>query len=271
MGALVFSGCGSIPAADAVHTNASLTAPSATQERSTPSDNLLRIASQIEERGSIATALPLYERAATSPDADAPVYSRLADAYTKLGRYAEAEKTYRTALVKRADYGPALLGLGGILIGTGRAKEGLATLKQAAPLVNQPSAYDRLGVAHMAMGEPLEALASFEQAHSMAPGDTDIATNLALAAALSGDFDKAAGLAKEIAKAPDLKDYHRRNLVLIQAIAGRDEDARLAGHSLNSATVEQILDQARDIGSIASPKERAIALGTINTKTVTAR
>jgi tetratricopeptide (TPR) repeat protein len=277
--ALVSAGCEGLPSAESLsgEANASSSAGLANQPATTgsvqpasnTSDSLLRIADQIEARGSVATALPLYERAASSPSADATTFTRLADAYAKLGRYPDAEQVYRSALGKRSDYGPALLGLGGVLLRTGRSEEGLAALVRAAPLVNTAPAYDRLGVAHMAMGQPREALASFEQAHTMAPADADITTNLALAAALSGQYDKAAGLAKQVTTTPNLKDYHQRNLVLILGISGRADDARLAGTHLDPALVAQLLEQARDLRAIASPKARALALGTVNTKTTT--
>lgn len=275
MAALASAACESLPSAESLNgsANAGLAdQPAATgsvQPASNASDSLLRIADQIEARGSVETALPLYERAASSPSADATTFTRLADAYAKIGRNSDAEQVYRSALVKRSDYGPALLGLGGVLLRTGRSEEGLVALVRGAPLVNQAPAYDRLGVAHMAMGQPREALASFEQAHTMAPADIDITTNLALAAAVSGQYDKAASLAKQINTTPDLKDYHRRNLVLILGIAGRAEDARLAGTHLDPVIVDQLLGQARDLRAIASPKARALALGTVNTKTAT--
>jgi Flp pilus assembly protein TadD len=273
MAALVSAGCETLPAAETLNADASLTAQpvGGVQPKTSPTENLIRIADQIEARGSVETALPLYQRAAESPGADAAVYTRLADAYAKLGRYPEAERTYQVALGKQSGYGLALLGLGGVLIRTGRSEEGLAALVKAAPIVNQASAYDRLGVAHMVMGQPREALASFEQAHSMDSSDIDIATNLALAAALSGQYDKAATLAKRVTISPDLKEYHRRNLVLILGIAGRAEEARAAAAQLDSVTAEQLLTQARDLRAIASPKARALALGTVNAKAVATR
>jgi tetratricopeptide (TPR) repeat protein len=275
--ALVSAGCESLPAGEALNSDGSTASVAGqpgsgtTQAPSNASDNLLRIAAQIEARGSVETALPLYERAAQSPNADAQILTRLGDAYTKLNRYPDAERSYRAALAKRADYGLALLGLGGVLIRTNRSEEGLATLVRAAPLVNKALAYDRLGVAHMAMGQPREALASFEQAHSMDGADIDITTNLALAAALSSQYDKAAGLAKQVTGSPEVKDYHRRNLVLILAISKREDDARIAGTHLDPATIEQLLAQGRDLRAISSPKARALALGTVNTKTVAAQ
>jgi tetratricopeptide (TPR) repeat protein len=273
MAALVSAGCETLPAAETLNADASLTAQpgGGVQPKTSPTENLVRIADQIEARGSVETALPLYQRAAESPGADAAVYTRLADAYAKLGRYPEAERTYQAALAKQSGYGLALLGLGGVLIRMGRSEEGLAALVKAAPIVNQASAYDRLGVAHMVMGQPREALASFEQAHSMDSADIDIATNLALAAALSGQYDKAATLAKRVTISPDLKEYHRRNLVLILGIAGRAEEARAAAAQLDSVTAEQLLTQARDLRAIASPKARALALGTVNAKAVATR
>lgn len=275
LAALVSAGCESLPTAESLSgdgSTASVTAQpggGTAQAPSNASDNLLRIGAQIEARGSVETALPLYERAASSPSADAPVFTRLGDAYAKLGRYPEAERSYRAALAKRSDYGHALLGLGSVLIRTSRSEEGLGMLVRAAPLVNHASAYDRLGVAHMAMGQPREALASFEQAHTMDGADIDITTNLALAAALSSQYDKAAGLAQQVTNSPEVKDYHRRNLVLILAISNREQEARVAGTHLDPLTVEQLLGQGRDLRAISSPKARALALGTVNTKTAT--
>ena len=267
LGAMIATGGCAETSSVEVQTGASLTAQPVVAARpvADPTSNLLRLAGDIEARGSLETALPLYERAAAEPDASVAVQTRLADAYAKLGRYPEAEKAYRAALAKQADYGPALLGLGGVLVRTGRGEDGVAMLAKAAPLVNQATAYDRLGIAHMSLGQPREALACFEQAHAMAPKDIDIATNLALAAALAGQYDKAAALANEIAGAEKLRDYHRRNLILVLGIAGHpDEAKRAAGDVIDEAGVAQLLKQAQALRKTPSSKSRALALGTVN-------
>ena len=265
--AALVAGCADMPSEE-LQSTASLTAEPARPNQGTPSSNMLRLAGELEAKGSVATAIPLYERAAAEPQADISVHVRLGDAYAKIDRFAEAEAAYRTALAKQTDYGPALLGLGGVLVRSGQSEEGLATLARAAPIVNKATAYDRLGVAHIVLGQPREALASFEQAHSMAPGDVDIATNLALASALSGQHDKAVALAKRIGAVDKLQEYHRRNLILVLGIAGQTDDAKLiAADTLDSGTVAQLLKRGRDLRKIASPKARALALGTVTATT----
>jgi Flp pilus assembly protein TadD len=235
----------------------------------TPTDNLLRLGADIEARGSPATALPLYQRAAAEPSAGAPVHTRLANTYAKLGQDSEAIAAYRKALALDANYGPALLGLGGVLIRSKQAEDGLATLAKAAQLVNSPAAYNSLGVAHMMLGQPREALASLEQAHAMAGDDPDIASNLALAAALSGQRDRAIDLARRTMSAPGVQHYHRRNLILVMGIVGAPKDARKAvGGSLPPEEVEKLLAQAEGIGKISSPKRRALALGTVSSANI---
>ena len=258
---LAASGCADFEASSELQSNASLAAQPEAQRKPSPTSNLVRLASEIEAKGSPETALALYEQAASGPQADASIHTRLGDAYTRLNRYPEAETAYRAALAKTADYGPALLGLGGVLIRAGRGEEGLAVLVKAAPLVNEASGYDRLGVAHMAVLQPREALASFEQAHAMAPDDIDIATNLTLAAALSGYYEKATDLAKKLATSDKLKDYHRRNLVLVFGITGKPEEVKVAAaDALDPGNVAQLIEQGRALRKLSSPKARARAL-----------
>lgn len=259
--ALVTAGCADMPGSEELQANASLTAEPQAAKPASPANKMLRLASEIEAKGSPETAAALYEQAAASPQADASVHTRLGDVYTKLNRFPEAEKAYRAALAKSAEYGPALMGLGGVLVRSGKGEEGLAVLVKAAPIVNQATAYDRLGVAHMAVGQPREALASFEQAHAMDPNDLDIATNLALAAALSGYYERASTLAKTLTAADKLKDYHRRNLVLVMGIAGKPDEAKSAAADIiDPGTVTQLLEQGRALRKLASPKARALAL-----------
>ncbi len=235
---------------------------------SSEGESVLRLASDVEARGSPATALPLYQRAASLPNADASTHVKLGDIYARLGRDDQAAAAYRDALAKEPENGLALLGLGGVQVRAGRAADGVTLLAKAAPLVNSATAYDRLGVAHMAMGQPREALASFEQAHSIDSSDLDIATNLALAAALSGQKDRAEALAQATLASKGVQDYHRRNLILAMGISGREEDARRAGaKQFPAAELDALMKQAREIRQIASPNARALALGTMRSET----
>ena len=258
---LQLAGCAEILEAEGAQADASVTA--AKEQAAKPANNVLRLAADVEARGSLATALPLYENAAAMPNADPSVHTRLADAYVKLGRLEEGAAAYRAALAKQADNGPALLGLGGLLLRTGKAEEGVIMLSKAAPLVNSARAYDRLGVAHIAVGQPREALASFTQARSLDQQDLDIASNLALATALVGQKDQAVTLAKATLAREGVQDYQRRNLMLAMCIAGHEDDAKRAASSrLGESDVDALIKHAREIRQMPSPKARALALAT---------
>ena len=267
---LQLAGCAEIPGSEGVQTSASLTGTPGARAEAQPADNVLRLAGDVEARGSLATALPLYERAAAAPNAAAPVHVKLGDIYAKLGRHDDAVAAYRAALAKDPDSAAAMLGLGGVLIRSGKTEDGMVFLAKAAPVVNSAGAYDRLGVAHILLGQPREALASFEQAHSLDPRDLDISTNLALAAALSGHKDKAVTLAQATARAEGVQDYQRRNLILAMAISDKEEDAKRAASSgIGADDVDALIKQGRDIRQISSPKARALALGTVRSAAAT--
>ena len=262
------AGCAELPNAEQLSANGGKANTLAAQPATSSADNMLRLAGDVEARGSLATALPLYERAAAMPGADASAQVKLGDVYIKLGREDQAAAAYRAALDKQPDNGAALLALGGILVRAGKAEDGMTMLAKAAPLVNSATAYDRLGVAHIALGQPREALASFEQAHSIDPRDLDIATNLALAAALSGQKDKAVALAQATLAAQGVQAYQRRNLILAMGISGREEDARrAAAKGPVVQDVDALMKQAREVRQISSPKGRALALGTMRSAT----
>jgi tetratricopeptide (TPR) repeat protein len=261
------AGCASSQSADEVKPSAALAEAADTVK--TPdgvgsASNLLRLGKEIESKGSVATAVPLYERAAADPNAGADVLVVLGDAYSKLNRDSEAAVAYRRALVKSPDDAYALFGLGGVLIRSGQVSTGLDMLVKAVPRVNTPEAYDRLGIANIMAGQPSEALASFEQAYSMNRNDPDIASNVALAAALLGQDGRAVSLAQHTLTYTDIKPYHRRNLILALAISGKASEARAASVGLiGSGDLDALLARADEIRKLSNPRDRAIALGTI--------
>ena len=267
--ALIAGGCAGTDSSADVQANGALADPPAANGQAgtggrNPTANLLRLANDVESRGSVATALPLYERAAAEPDAGPDIFVALGDAYAKLNRDNDAADAYRKALSKAANDSRALLGLGSILIRSGQVEIGLEMLAKAAPLVNSPEAYDRLGVAHIMSGQPREALASFEQAYSMNRTDPDIATNVALAAALLGQPARAIDLAQQTLTYSGIKPYHRRNLILALAISGKPAEAKAAAAgALADQDVDELLRRAETIRRLSNPRDRALALGTI--------
>jgi Flp pilus assembly protein TadD len=228
---------------------------------------MLRLAADFEARGENGTALPFYERAALAGNGDTSVQLQVGDAFLRLGHTIRAAEAYRIVLAKEAENGRALLGLGTALAKNGQVEEALPLLAKAAPIINTPTAYDRLGVAHVMMGHPREAVASFEQAHTLDDRDPDITTNLALAAAVAGQNDKAIDLLKRVNDQPGASAYHKRNLVLVLGIAGRGADAKASVSGLSAETIQSLLDHAKSIRAISSAKEKARALGTASSET----
>jgi Flp pilus assembly protein TadD len=227
-------------------------------------EGLVRLAADVEARGKIDAALPLYERATLVSDDTTTAQLRLGDAYMRAAKADQAIKAYRTALAQSPENGDALLGLGSALVRTGDVDGAITALAKAAPLVNTMSAYNRLGVAQTLAGSLPAAQASFEAARALAPDDLDVRTNLALAAALDGKADKAIALMREVVALPAAEARHRRGLVIVFGLLGRAAEGRVAApRELPASEVKSLLVRANSIRALTDAKARARALGTI--------
>ena len=229
------------------------------------SDQLIRMARDVETNGGEDTALVLYRQAVTVSGRSPAAYVQLGDAYVRFRRYTEAVKAYRAALAGDPNNGEAQLGLGTVLVQRDSLESGLAALTKAAPLVNTGAAYNRLGVAQTMAGKFSDAQVTFEKGLGVAADDIDITTNLALAAALAGEADKAVGLVNQIATSPAAKSLHRRNLVIVLGIiGGSSHDAKaVAPQDLSPSAFDALFGRAASIRHITNPVARAHALGTI--------
>ena len=226
-------------------------------------DGMLRVAADIEAQGQIASALPIYERAA-STSSDVTSQLRLGDAYMRAGKTDQAIQAYRAALVSAPDNPDALLGLGSALFRAGDPDGAVVPLAKVAPMVNTMTAYNRLGVAQIQAGQFAQAQASFDAASALAPDDLDIRTNLALAAALDGQETKAIEATRAVVASPGAQARHRRNLMIVFGLLGRAAEGRAAAPSgLSADEVKRLLARATAIRAISDAKERAKALGTI--------
>jgi Flp pilus assembly protein TadD len=229
------------------------------------SKELGRLARDVETNGGGETAFALYREAVAVSGRAPAAYVRLGDAYLRAKRIGQAIEAYRAALAKDADNAEAQLGLGTALVRQGVLQKGLVALAKAAPVVNSGAAYNRLGVARTMAGQFPEAEKAFEKGLDVEPADLDIATNLALAAALAGNSDKAATLTDAIAKYQGVKAIHRRNLVIVLGIIGKSSsDARtVAPADLSQTEFDSLFGRAASIRRITDPKARARALGTM--------
>ena len=229
-------------------------------------ERLMKLASDMEARGGKeeqATALTLYQQAVSASNEDPGVLVRLAEAYDKAGQTNNALKTYRSAIGKNPAFGPAYMGLGALYVKMGHTERGIKQLEKAATLLNNGVAYNRLGIAYTQTGKVKEARAAFETAIKLQPGDIDIATNLALAKALDGDYDGAVALMQEVNESSRAQERHRHNLVLVLALSGRPDEARRAGQdAMQPKELNELISRAAKMRTLSDPKERAKSLGT---------
>ncbi|TIL36791.1 tetratricopeptide repeat protein [Mesorhizobium sp.] len=234
------------------------------QGPSSQSERLIKLADDIHAQGDSGTAIALYQRAAAMPDAKPSAFVKAGEAYMRAGYPAEAARAYQAALAKAPNDGGAMLGLGSAMMETGDIDAGMRALAQAAPLVNTSSAYIRLGVAQTFAGQTAEAQTTFAQALKLAPGDLDVESNMALAAALEGNSATALPLVQKISAAPDAQLHHKRNVVVVYGLLGQADQVR-ASPPIGLATkeVNTLLARARTIRSKGSTQARAKALGSI--------
>ncbi len=130
------------------------------------------------ERGDVASALPLLERAvAVSPRA-VDARNALATAQLRAGRAADAERTVRRALTLGRD-GETMAELGVVLLAQGRLDEAAAAFDGA--LVLQPDlaeALNGMGIVLARRGLLVDAEVRFAAASRAAPYDDGIQANL---------------------------------------------------------------------------------------------
>ncbi|MER9894178.1 tetratricopeptide repeat protein [Mesorhizobium sp. M0119] len=234
------------------------------QGPSSQSERLIKLADDIDARGESDTAIALYQRAAAMPDAKASAFVKTGDAYMRAGYPADAAKAYQAALAKAPNDGGAMLGLGSAMIEAGDIDAGMRALAQAAPLVNTSSAYNRLGVAQTFAGQTGQAQETFGQALRLAPGDLDVETNMALAAALEDNSAAALPLVQKIAAAPNAQLHHKRNIVVVYGLLGQADQVKASPPiGLTTKEVATLLARARTIRLKGSTQAKAKALGSI--------
>ncbi|MBA3512037.1 SPOR domain-containing protein [Sphingomonas sp.] len=148
-----------------------------------------------------ATALSLAERAVEKSPNDAGFRALLGNIYFGSGRFASAQAAYRDSLALVANQPQVVLKLALVEIAQGRNGEALALLGEARGML-EPADY---GLALALAGQPQEAAGLLEAAARQPGADARLRQNLALAYALSGDWDAARTIAAQDVSA-DLLD-----------------------------------------------------------------
>ncbi|MGQ0794230.1 MAG: tetratricopeptide repeat protein [Deltaproteobacteria bacterium] len=129
-----------------------------------------------EREGKIELALGEYQKAAADGDLIIPRVN-MGNAYFKLGRYAEAEKSYAEALKRDKKNIEAANNLASVYIALGgRYDKGMDILLQALDGDTEIPAYalDTLGALYLRLGDSKKALGYFRRACAKAEGNPEL-------------------------------------------------------------------------------------------------
>ncbi|MEO8175308.1 MAG: tetratricopeptide repeat protein [Sphingomicrobium sp.] len=139
------------------------------------------------------TAATYAERAVANSPRDAGFRALLGHAYFGAGRFASAESAYRDSLSLVPNQPQVVLKRVLVTIAQGRNAEALSVLEASRDVLD-PSDY---GLALALAGRPEEAANVLEAAARAPDADSRLRQNLALAHALSGDWDAARTIAAQ--------------------------------------------------------------------------
>jgi Flp pilus assembly protein TadD len=228
-------------------------------EQSNP--KALSLAQDVASQGDPAAAGALYERAISVTGATPAALTGLGQARLDSGNAAGAADAFRHALAVQPDNTAALYGLGSSYLKSGEPARAAQTLARAAPRVGTAQAYTRWGYASVLSGDTATGVGAFRHALSFKPDDPDAQCNLALALVLARQDDEAAAVARNIAQSPLARASHRRNVVIVLALAGRDSEISTLLADMDSTEVRALTESAHAIGPLDSPTARARSLG----------
>jgi D-alanyl-D-alanine carboxypeptidase len=172
-----------------------------------------------------AAAVNLAERAVEKSPNDAGFRALLGNSYFASGRFASAEAAYRDSLALIAEQPQVVLKLALVQIAQGRNGEALAVLGNARGML-EPADY---GLAVALAGQPQEAASLLDTAARQPGADARLRQNLALAYALSGDWDAARTVAAQDVSADQLDARIQEWMAFAKPRAASDQVAALTG------------------------------------------
>ena len=141
----------------------------------------------------VATAIALAERAVGNTPKDAGFRALLANCYLAAGRFASAEQAYSDSLSLHQNQPQVVLKLALAQIALGKGDNAAMLLASASSMIDASDA----GLALALAGHADRAIAVLEPAARDIGADARIRQNLALAYALSGNWDSARAIAAQ--------------------------------------------------------------------------
>lgn len=233
-----------------------------THEISTSAEAQVRLADRLMAGGDAASAASLYKRAATLEPDEPQLFVLLGQALLAAGRPAEAEGAFRAALDLNPAIPQAARGMAAALLAQGRPDDALVLLESDAAPADDTGLVLLRGTALDLLARHDEAQALYRAAIAARPRDISLRTNLALSLALQGEFAEATELARQAANDPAATVRHRRNFVLILAMAGDRRAAEaIAAASADPEQAAELIEAGARIAQLSDSRSRAAAVG----------
>lgn len=173
----------------------------------------------------VATATSLSEQAVENSPRDAGFRALLGNCYLAGGRFASAESAYRDSLTLIANQPQVILKLALVEIAQGKNDEAKYLLAQAQGVLDPAD----LGLALALAGDPQNAIAVLEPAARTIGADARTRQNLALAHALSGNWEQAKVVASQDVPGDQLDARIQQWMVLAKPAKASDQVAAFIG------------------------------------------
>ena len=173
----------------------------------------------------VGEAITLAERAVEKTPRDAGFRTLLGNAYFAAGRFRSAEQAYKDAMSIYPNQPQALLRLALVQIAQGEGAEALEFLSAGRDVLDPAD----LGLAMAIAGRAGDAVALLDQAARARGADARVRQNLALAYALSGDWQQARIVASQDVPAAELEGRMQQWMALAAPAKPSDQVAALIG------------------------------------------
>lgn len=176
--------------------------------------------------GDPAAAVALAEQGVTLSPSDPAYRTRLANFYIRAGRFQSAETAYGDALTLAPGDTRAAMSQALAQIAQGKTAQALGTVDRLAA-TGAPAS--DVGLAYALAGQPQRALELLEPAARSDGADARVRQNLALAYALSGDWQKAKVVAAQDLSPLELAPRMRQWAAMASPASSYDQVATLLG------------------------------------------
>ena len=177
------------------------------------------------DAGDFATAVSLAERAVGNTPNDAGFRALLGGAYFGAGRFASAESAYRDSLSLMGNQPQVVLKLALVTIAQGKNDDAMVVLEASRGMLD-PADY---GLALALAGQPQAAVAALDAAARETGADSRVRQNLALAHALSGNWEQAKLVAAQDIPADQVDARVQQWMTFAKPAKASDQVASLTG------------------------------------------